>query len=197
MVSKIVERALCDVQSIIQRILCAHFNGNPATTIIVHYAPTEGSDGAEEHYVNLTNVINSIPKHNVTIVIGDCNAHIGKDSAKYTYHDKTNNHANLLLEMVEGTNMMITNTNFQKKCGKLWTYISDMSGTKSQIDYVLINQKWKNSVKNVEAYSSFSSIGSDHRVVTARLKLSLRTGRSPPRRKAYEWGVLKSDKNLQ
>ena len=30
-------------------------------------------------------VINKVPKHNITIVIGDCNAHIGKDDARYTY----------------------------------------------------------------------------------------------------------------
>ena len=78
LISNNVESSLCDVEPINERILCAHFNGNPATSVIVHYAPTEGSDGAEEHYVNLTNVINSIPKHNVTIITGDCNAHIGK-----------------------------------------------------------------------------------------------------------------------
>ena len=49
----------------------------------------------------------------------------------------------------------------------------------------------------MEAYSSFGSIGSDHRVVTARLKLSLRSERTPPRRKAYDWGALRSDKSLQ
>ena len=58
-----------------------------------------------------------------------------------------------------------------------------------------MNRKWKNSVKNVEAYSNFASIGSDYRVITTRLKLSLRTGRTPPRRKACHWGVLRTDKN--
>ena len=68
-------------------------------------------------------------------------------------------------------NLAITNTHFQKKKGTLWTYISDMSGTKSQVDYIMINRKWINSVTNVEAYSTFSSIGSDHRILTARIKL--------------------------
>ena len=72
-----------------------------------------------------------------------------------------------------------------------------MNGSKSQIDYILINRKWKNSVKNVEAYSTFSSIGSDHRVVTAELKLSLRTTKTPPRKTAYDWKVLRGDRDLQ
>ena len=197
LIDKKLENALSDIDPFNERILCATFNGNPATTIIVHYAPVEGNDEAIEHYINLANAINKVPKHNITIVIGDCNAHIGKDDARYTYHDITNKNGKLLLELVDETNMLITNTRFQKKPGKLWTYISDMSGTKSQIDYILINRKWKNSVKNVEAYSSFGSIGSDHRIVTARMKLSLRCERAPPRRKPYDWGVLRSDKALQ
>ena len=79
----------------------------------------------------------------------------------------------------------------------MWTYISDMNGTKSQIDYILINRKWKNSLKNVESYSSFSSIGSDHRIVSAKLKLSLRTSKTPQRKAAYDWKVLRGDGNLQ
>ena len=93
--------------------------------------------------------------------------------------------------------MVITNTRFQKRKGKLWTYISDMSGAKTQIDYILINHKWKNCVKNVEAYSTFASIGSDHRVLTARVKLSLRIARTPARSKVYDWGILRTDEDLQ
>ena len=196
-VSKAVESALCNVETINERIICAHFNGNPTTSIVVHYSPTEGSVDAEEHYANLANVVNSLPKHNIILLIGDFNAHIGKTSAKHTYHETTNNNGKLLLELANETNMIITNTNFQKRRGKLWTFISDMSGAKSQIDYILVNHKWKNSVKNVEAYSSFSSIGSDHRVITARLKLSLRTCKTPAMRTPYDWEVLRGDSNLQ
>ena len=49
-----------------------------------------------------------------------------------------------------------------------------MSGLKSQVDYILINREWKNSVKSCEAYSNFSSIGSDHRIVSTKVKISFR-----------------------
>ena len=45
------------------------------------------------------------------------------------------------------------NTNYQKREGKLWTY-TYANNTKAQIDYVLINKKWRNSALNCEAYSS-------------------------------------------
>ena len=101
----------------------------------------------------------SIPKHNVLLVVGDFNAHIGKDLRKYTFHNETNKNGQQAIDFAEEANLLVTNTHFSKKRGKLWTYISDMSGTKTQIDY--IRSKWKNSVKNSEAYSSFSSVGSE------------------------------------
>ena len=72
-----------------------------------------------------------------------------------------------------------------------------MNGLKSQIDFILINRKWKNSIKNVEAYSTFASIGSDHRVVSAKVKLSLRTCKTPPRKTAFDWNVLRCNSDLQ
>ena len=40
----------------------AVFNGNPCVTLIVNYAPTEGSEKVEGHFETQTNVINDIPK---------------------------------------------------------------------------------------------------------------------------------------
>ena len=65
------------------------------------------------------------------------------------------------------------NTNYQKRKGKLWTY-TYANNTKAQIDYVLINKKWKNSAMNSEAYSSFEGVSIDHRIVTAKIRLCLR-----------------------
>ena len=96
--------------------------------------------------------------------MGDFNTHLGADDATYTFHSSTNSNGKL----------MIGNTSFRKKKGKLWKYISDMKRLMSQVNYILINQKWKNSTKNCEAYSSLSSIGSNHRIVSTKMKISFR-----------------------
>ena len=75
----------------------AIFNGNPNTTIVINYAPTEGSESAEDHYETLTNAANGIPKHHMVIECGDYNAHLGKESAPYTYHETTNKNENYYL----------------------------------------------------------------------------------------------------
>ena len=196
LLNKVATDALAEVVSFNNRILIANFGGNPEATVIVHYVPCEGADNAEEHYQHLTDAVHTVPKHNMILIVGDCNAHTGSEDALFSFHETTNNNGKLLLEFAEENNLMITNTRFQKKRGKLWTYISDMNGLKSQIDYILVNKKWKNSIRNVEAYSSFSSLGTDHRVLSARIKLSLRTSKTPSK-KMYDWYPLREDTNLQ
>ena len=75
----------------------------------------------------------------------------------------------------------------------MWTYISEMSGTKTQVDYILVNKKWKNSVHNCEAYNPKSSIGLDHRIVCAKLKLSIRKSKAISHKPNYDWSALKCE----
>ena len=63
--------------------------------------------------------------------------------------------------------------NFKKKPGKLWT-ITYLNGARGQIDHNLFRMKWRNSILNTECYNTFSCVGSDHRIVVSKVKLSLR-----------------------
>ena len=67
------------------------------------------------------------------------------------------------------------------------------NGSKGQIDYILVNRKWSNSVMNSEAYSSFESINSDHRIVTARIRLSVRANKPKRRTNMLCWSALRTD----
>ena len=101
-VNKNAESALAEVKYWNERILIAHFIGNgfPALTIIVHYSPVGDSDSAEDHYENLLADIDEIPKHNVLLVVGDFNAHLGEDTAKFTYHKNTNTNGEVVNDLV-------------------------------------------------------------------------------------------------
>ena len=137
-----------------------------------------------------------MPAHNVLLVIGDFNARIGPEHGNFTFHETTNRNGNCLYELVIENRLVIGNTYFQKRKGKLWTYTSPL-GTHAQLDYILIRKKWLNSLINVEAYGSFASIGSDHRIVSARIKLSLRKAATTSGRVMHDWFVLKQNKELQ
>ena len=82
------------------RILSVTFENNPEITVISVYAPTDNSDddSKNQFYDDLTNYLNSIPKHNIKIVAGDLNAQVGHDLHQITpkvvgnfaYHESTN-----------------------------------------------------------------------------------------------------------
>ena len=50
---------------------------------------------------------------------------------------------------------------------------------------------------NVEASISFASIGSEYRVISARLKLNLREVKTPAQKKLYNWSALSNNEELQ
>ena len=57
-------------------MMCDLFNGNPCTTIISCYSPTNASDEMEiiTFYNELSSLVQHILKHNVLIIGGDMNA---------------------------------------------------------------------------------------------------------------------------
>ena len=156
--------------------MAATFNGNPKAIIISCYSPTNVSEETElvTFYDELSSLVRRIPKHNLLVIGGDRNAQIGKNgNNKYSLHNTSNRNGQHLIDFMIENRLTCLNTNFQKREGKLWTY-TYANNNKSQIAYVFINRKWKNSAMNCEAYSSFEGVSSDHRIVTAKVRLSLR-----------------------
>ena len=164
------------------------------------YSPPNISDEQETEifYTKVTCITRQIPKHNVLIIGGDLNAHLGKDCGyKYAYHQTTNRNGQMLKDYLQENNMLCLNTHFQKRHCQLWTHNST-NDFKSQIDFIIINKKWKNSVKNCRAYNSFNSIASDHRIITADIKLSLRANKKKNSKcKPYDWTRLTHDTEIR
>ena len=68
------------------------------------------------------------------------------------------------------------------------------NGVKSQLDYILLNKKWRNSALNSEPYNIFTSVDSDHGIVTSKVRLSLRMHKNKSRKKInYDWKRLIAD----
>ena len=114
----------------------------------------------------------------------------GKTNKKYSLHNTSNRNGQHQTDFLIENKLTCLNTNYQRREGQLWTY-TYANNNKAQIDYVFINKKWKNSAINYEAYSSFQGVSSDHRIVTAKIRLSLRkkaTWRATT--KHYDWALL-------
>ena len=174
-------------------MMAATFKGNPRATIIYCYSPAGVSEETElvTFYDELSSLVCNIPKHSMLVIGGDMNAQIGKDvNNKYSLHNTSNRNGQHLTDFMRENRLACLNTNYQKREGKLWTD-TYANNTKAQIDYVLINMKWKNSAMNCEAYSSFEGVSTDPRILTAKIQLSLRkNAKRTATTKDYDWALL-------
>ena len=116
LINSLAEGNLSETQPITSQILKATFSGNPALTVIIHYASVEGISDMEEHYEHYDSIaVNKIPKHDV---LTERDIQHGKEDANHTYHDNTSSNGKFMLEHATECNLCITNTSFKKRMGK-------------------------------------------------------------------------------
>ena len=202
MLAKQAYKAVSLMKSYGRRIFLISFDGNPRLTVITVYSPTESAsdEEAEDFHVGLRTAISEVPAHHLLMVVGDLNAHLSKindEDTGWYWHQVSNRNGGLLRDTLLEGNLEATNHRFQKRRNKLWTHLSDGTLSKSQIDYILVRKKWRNSVKDTVVSNSFHSLGSDHRIVMSAVKLSLRKSQTAPRVVRYDYNPLKQSEELQ
>ena len=73
----------------------------------------------------LIDTIREIPKHNVLIIGGDFNAHLGQDNGyTFAYYQTTNINGQILNYLLSENNLICLIMKFQKREGHLWTHLS-------------------------------------------------------------------------
>lgn len=194
-------KLICEIRAVSHRILAVTLAGNPKLTVISVYSPTECAnvEEVEKFHHDLRDFINTVPAHNLVVVAGDLNARIGWEDSGYGwyFHKNTSRNGELLQETVEETRLEITNVRFRKSKERLWTFLSDGTERKATLDYILVRRKWRNSIKDVDTSEALSSIGSDHRLLVARVKVTLRKKKTAPGRPNLDYSALKKDPDLQ
>ena len=92
--------ALRQVYHHTDRMLIAEFSGNPVTTVIVVYSPTNvaPSEEVEKFFEDLETAVRDVPAHNFMAILGDFNARLGPEDAPFPYHDSTNRNGAYLME---------------------------------------------------------------------------------------------------
>ena len=88
--------------------------------------------------------------------MGDLNAKIGKGSFNQIVGPfglgTRNDRGDKFLDWCVRNEQVITNTWFKQHPRRLYTWTSPGDRTRNQIDYVTINQRFRNSVKSSEKY---------------------------------------------
>ena len=206
LMSKCIYKCLQGVESISNRIITATFHGNPKVTVTSVYAPTEcaSTDDKSNFYSRLEDHLDQVKKHNIHLVTGDFNARVGSDShhthpeviGRHCFYKETNDNGERLVTMCEEHNLRPAQMKFPQPRKYQWTWMHP-TGSTHQIDHILINRKWSNSLRNCRAYNSVE-LDSDHRIVSIRLVCSLRTTKGKPcSRPKFAWEKLQDSKVKQ
>ena len=97
-----------------------------------------------------------------------------------------------MIEFCQQNELLITITYFKQHPRKLYTWKSPDGETRNQIDYVLINKRFRNCVKQAKTYLG-SDINSDHNPVTLKIKIQLKKLKKKNRKQHFDVSLLKKN----
>ena len=197
------EKSLMEWKPINSRLLRVRLRGKHInTTIIQCYAPTNDSDEdiKDEFYNQLQTEIESLPRHELKIIMGDLNAKVGSDNTNYERAmgregcGSMNDNGERLLETCTTYDYVIGGTLFQHQDIHKLTWCSPNGRDINQIDHLMINGTWRRSLLDVRVRRG-ADVGGDHHLVTATLRLKLRrSGPRPYRQQRFDVDKLQDSK---
>ena len=182
MVDKYSNSCLQEWKPISDRLISARFFSKfTKLTIVQAYAPTNNAGEAEkeEFYEQLQDVLQRIPRHDMVMLIGDFNAKVGSDNARREACmgrqglGVMNENGQLFADLCMDSELVIGGTLFRHKPAHTYTWASPDGVTFNQIDHVAVSRRWVSSLQDVRAFHG-ADCGSDHNLVIAKVKLSLK-----------------------
>ena len=134
--------------------------------------PVEGKEqDTQEFYRELQQSMDKIHKKENIILAGDFNGRIGNQPIPEcvgTYGEQVTNHSVAALrDFCAFNKLKITNSFYRHKGIHKFTW--EVRGTKSVIDYIIINDRLKSSIENTRVFRG-SEIDSDHKLVESKFK---------------------------
>ena len=141
-------------------------------------------------------MLDSIPQTEVIILAGDFNAHIGADRSGWEStmgnfgHGEINDNGLRLLSFAASNNLIVGNSQFQHPRKHQLTWRNPSGIDSAILDYVLINTRFRSSLKDVRVMRG-PDCGFDHYLVQAKVQLKLqRAKRTSPPPVRLEWRLL-------
>jgi exonuclease III len=140
------------------RIIAVMLKTEPVSILIVQvYMPTSEykDDEVEELYDVIEEIVEEDRKGKTNVIImGDWNSVVGDKAHHNTVGPyglgRRNQKGQMLIDFYERNGFVITNTWFKKPKRRLYTWKSPGERSRFQLDYVLVKQRFRNSVKDVQ-----------------------------------------------
>lgn len=174
-----------EIEYVNERIILVTLKFPNATWYLLSvYAPdiSKTKEQRESFYEDLHNIISQIPQHSLLFLMGDLNARVGNKiipNIKQRFNENvTNENGDLLINLCAMNSLRINNTFFEHKNGHKITW-ANSRGQESTIDYIITNRNVHPSqVLDVRAFRT-ADIGSDHRLLIAKVRLSTQLKKRP------------------
>lgn len=173
------------------RIMLARMRAEPRDIVIVMvYMPTSehADEEIDEIYEQIETLLKSETGKFNTVLLGDWNAVVGEGREKDTVGKfglgKRNSRGEKLIEFCERNRFMIANTWFNHPKRRRYTWKKPGDTGRYQLDYILVKQRYRNSVSNARSYPG-ADADSDHNLVMMNMRVRLK--KIHAKRKSIQW----------
>ena len=182
LLSNVFARSVFGFHGISDRIIIVKLFSKPFNLSIIQvYAPTSANseEEIEAFYNDLDDAYKQCDSQEMIVVMGDLNAKVGteQDSQKVVVGQhglgERNERGDLWVDWCTTHEQVIMNTWFQHEKRHLYTWKCPGDTTRNQIDYITINQRFRNSILQVKGYPG-EDCASDHVPVIATMRVKLR-----------------------
>ena len=175
-VSKRVRNAVLGWNLKNDRKISIHFQGKPFNiTVIQVYAPTSNAEEAEVErvYEDLQELTpkKRCPFHYRALECKSRKSETPGVTGKFGLGVQ-NEAGQRLIEFWQENTLVIANTLFQQHKRRLYTWTSPDGQHRSQTDYILCSQRWKNSIQSAKTRLG-ADCDSDHELLIAKFRLKL------------------------
>ena len=169
--------------------------------IIQAYAPTSMSTEEEldTFYEQLSMAYKTCKSQEVKILMGDFNAKVGRSKHETVVGPfglgERNDRGDTFIQWCEEKELAIMNTWFQHHNRRLYTWKSPGDQTRNQIDYICINQRFRNGVTQCKTIPS-ADCNTDHILLVAKIVLRLKKIKTTIKEPKFDFSLLKTNNNI-
>lgn len=193
MIKNHLKTSVINFHPVSDRVMLLQLRAKPVNINIVQvYAPTAAKNHdhlIDPFYEDVSSVLLKLKAHECNIVMGDFNAKIGEDIVHGVVGrfglGERNERGDRLVQFCQEQKLIIANTLFKLPPRRLYTWTSPAHTAKNivrnQIDFVLVNERFKNCVKSAKTYPG-ADVNSDHNPVVVTLSIKLKKLIAPNKR---------------
>ena len=183
------------------RLMMVKVTADPVDMVIIPvYLPTSDHDDVDvdQIYEQIEELTKDEAGKDYLVVMGDWNAVVGEggDGAEIGEYGLgcRNERGDTLVGYCRQRKLMVTNTWFQHEKRRRYTWKNPGDTGRYQLDYILVRQRYRNSVKNSRSYPG-ADADSDHNLVAMNVAVRFKTLHKSRRQKRWDTDKLVSQQS--